>query len=321
MTDPLRTVQIVARQLETPDIVALDLAPVDGRALPGFTAGAHIDVEVGTGLLRQYSLCALPCDRGTYRIGVLRDPASRGGSAAMHALGVGDRVRISAPRNHFELVSGSHETLLLAGGIGVTPLLCMAEELHRAGSSFNLHYCARSRAGAAFLPALQEAPYANRVRLHFDDGEAAQRLDIDCVLAGAADGAHLYVCGPGGFMGWVIDAAQRAGWPEARIHREYFKADTPVPTARDQPFRVRLERSGCVFDIPADRSIVSVLHEHAIELPVSCESGVCGTCLTGLLAGEADHRDYYLTAEEKARGDQILPCCSRARSTLLVLDL
>jgi vanillate O-demethylase ferredoxin subunit len=316
-----RTVEITRRCLETSDIVVLELASVDGSALPAFTAGAHIDVEPRPGLLRQYSLCALQSEQGQYRIGVLRDPASRGGSVAVHALAQGDRLRISEPRNQFELATGSRDALLLGGGIGVTPLLCMAEELDRRGAGFRLHYCARSASRAAFLPALRAAPYAHRVALHFDDGAAAQKLDIDAELAAASPGTHLYVCGPSGFMAWVLQAAERAGWEADRIHREYFRAEAPGPIAGDRPFRVRLDRSGRVLDIPTDQSIIAVLHANGIDVPVSCESGVCGTCLIGVLAGQPDHRDVYLTDAEKSRGDQILPCCSRARSELLVLDL
>jgi vanillate O-demethylase ferredoxin subunit len=320
MNEVWRDVAVIARRAETADIVVLDLAASDGRELPSFEAGAHIDVEIRPDLRRQYSLCALPASPCVYRIGVLRDPHSRGGSAAMHALDVGARLRISEPRNHFPLCRDAAGTLLFAGGIGVTPLLCMADELQRRGAAFSLHYCARSAGHAAFLADLRAADYAERVALHFDD-HAEQRLDIDAVLADARPAAHLYVCGPGGFMAWIEAAAERAGWPAAQVHREYFSAEPPAAQAGDQPFRVRLAQSGRVLDVPADRSIVAVLRDHGIALPVSCEAGVCGTCLTGLLAGEAEHRDYYLTDEEKARGDQILPCCSRARSSLLVLDL
>lgn len=317
----LRTVEIVERHLETPDIVVLDLAPADGRALPGFAAGAHIDVELSSGLLRQYSLCALRSEQGCYRIGVLRDPASRGGSVAMHARRLGERLRISEPRNNFTLTPGAHETLLLAGGIGVTPLLSMAEELHSAGAAFKLHYCARSVAQAAFLPALRVAPYADRVALHFDDAAPEQKLVIDAVLAASPPDTHLYVCGPGGFMAWVIAAAERAAWPANQLHREYFKVDAPAPLVGDQPFQIQLAQSGQLFNVPANRTIVAVLRDAGIDLPISCESGVCGTCLTGVLAGEPDHRDFYLSPEEKARGDQMLPCCSRALSSTLLLDL
>jgi vanillate O-demethylase ferredoxin subunit len=197
----------------------------------------------------------------------------------------------------------------------------MAEELHCAGRDFTLHYCARFAVSAAFVGMLRATPYGDRVVLHFDDGDAAQKLDLDAVLTGADRDTHLYVCGPAGFMGWVIDTAVAAGWPDAQVHREYFKADAPLAQARDGAFEVRLARSGRVFNVPADRSIAAVLIEAGVDLPVSCESGVCGTCLCSVLEGMPDHRDYFLTAEEKAAGNQMLPCCSRASSPLLVLDL
>ena len=313
--------RIAGRRMETADIVALTLADPNGADLPGFTAGAHIDVEIQPGLVRQYSLMALPNAGGTYQIGVLKDPASRGGSVALHALRQDDHIRISAPRNHFSLAAGDHPTLLFAGGIGVTPLMCMAEELHRAGRPFKLHYCARSASRAAFVDLLQTAPYADRVELHFDDGDASDKLGLDALLTATDRRAHLYVCGPAGFMEWVIGAALGAGWPDAQIHREYFKADPPVVLADDGVFQVRLAKTGREFRVPADRSIAAVLIGAGVDVPLSCEAGVCGTCLCTVLDGVPDHRDYFLTPDEKARGNQILPCCSRAKTPLLVLDL
>jgi vanillate O-demethylase ferredoxin subunit len=316
-----RLLRVAARGRETDDIATFDLADPGGLELPAFTAGAHIDIELGPGLTRQYSLLNDPAERRRYQIGVLKDPNSRGGSVAMHAVKEGDFVPVSGPRNHFPLHPAPHYALLLAGGIGITPLLSMARQLHREGQNFALHYCARAAAQAAFLPALRTSGFAGSVHLHFDNEGDAQRLDLTAVLAALPADAHVYVCGPSGFMGWCLDTAAAAGIAEARLHREYFKAAEPDVTATESAFQVKLASSGKILDIPADVTILNVLRANGVHLPASCESGVCGTCLTGVLAGKPDHRDVYLTTQERAVGDVIMPCCSRAASPLLVLDI
>lgn len=316
-----RQMRVTARRQETEDIVTLDLCdPADGE-LPSFSAGAHIDIEAGPGLIRQYSLLNDPAERNRYRIGVLRDRASRGGSQAMHRLAVGDIVYIAGPRNHFELHAGPHHTWLLAGGIGVTPLLCMAQQLQADNRTFTLDYCVRSAAQAAYVSALQEAPFAGSVHVHLDDGAEAQRLHIDERLAMMAPGTHIYICGPAGFMAWCIAAAARAGVPHAQVHVEYFKAAEPADAGTDLEFDIKLGSSGATLHVPPHASILSVLRDHGITIPASCETGVCGTCLTPVLAGRPDHRDVYLSKQEREAGDVILPCCSRALSPLLVLDI
>jgi vanillate O-demethylase ferredoxin subunit len=313
--------RVAAMAQETPDILAFDLCDPEGSAMLCFTAGSHIDVEVAPGMVRQYSLLNAPIERHRYRIGVLKDPKSRGGSVAMHAVKPGDLIRIAGPRNHFELALGDHPTLLLAGGIGVTPLLSMAQHLHQNGKAFSLHYCARSRAQAAFLSDLQSSPYTQNVRTHFDDETPEQRLDIKSVLSALAPETQIYVCGPPGFMGWCIEAAIDAGIPEPSIHREYFNAPAAPSDGQDIAFQVAIASSGSVYDVPAGLSILHVLRDHGIAVPASCETGVCGTCLTGILSGIPDHRDCYLSKQERAANDVMLPCCSRAKSPRLVLDL
>ncbi|WP_343721831.1 PDR/VanB family oxidoreductase [Herbaspirillum seropedicae] len=313
-------VKVAARREEAHDIIALELVAVDGAALPAFTAGAHIDVHLPGGLVRQYSLCNAPHEQHRYQIGVLRDVNSRGGSVAVHeALKLGDILTISTPRNQFALVPAQH-SLLLAGGIGVTPILCMAEALAAAGASFEMHYCARSPARQAFRERIAASGFAARVVHHYDDGEAAQKLDLDALLAQADPATHLYVCGPAGFIAHVVDTARARGWPEAQVHFEYF-GTAPVKADGNGAFEVKLASSGQVYTIPPERTVIQVLCEHGVDVPVSCEQGICGTCLTRVLEGEPDHRDQYLTDEERAANDQFTPCCSRARSALLVLDL
>jgi len=313
-------VRIVRKAIEAVDIVSLELAAADGGALPGFSAGSHIDVEVAPGLVRQYSLCNDPAETHRYLIGVLRDPASRGGSVAVHdRLQQGQVIRISAPRNHFPLVPASR-SLLFAGGIGVTPILCMAERLAQSGAEFDMHYCARSAERAAFVARIRDAGFAERVFMHYDDGDATQKLDLATVLERADAGTHLYVCGPGGFIDFVTQGAHARGWAPERIHFEYF-AGQQVDTSADRAFEVKLASSGKVVTVPASQTVVAALRQAGVTVEVSCEQGVCGTCLTRVLDGQPDHRDNYLTDEEKAANDQFLPCCSRARGPLLVLDL
>jgi vanillate O-demethylase ferredoxin subunit len=316
-----RQMRVAARRQETEDIVTLDLADPAGHDLPAFSAGAHIDIEAAAGLVRQYSLLNDPAERHRYRIGVLRDRASRGGSQAMHRLAVGDIVYVAGPRNHFELRSGPHHTWLLAGGIGLTPLLCMAQQLQRDNREFTLDYCVRGAAQAAYLSTLRQAAFAASVQVHLDDGAPEQRLNIEERIAAMPPGTHMYICGPAGFMAWCIEAACRAGVPEAQVHVEYFKAAGPADVKTEREFQVRLASSGALLNVPPHASILSVLRAHGIALPASCEAGVCGTCLTPLLAGRPDHRDVYLSKAERDAGDVILPCCSRALSPLLVLDI
>ena len=318
MTQIAVTVQ--RRKQEALDIASFELVKPDGSALPGFSAGSHIDVQVPGGLTRQYSLCNDAAEQHRYRIAVLRDANSRGGSSAMHdAVKEGDTLLISEPRNHFPLVH-AQRTLLFAGGIGVTPLLCMAQRLATSGAAFELHYCTRSAERTAFRDEIAASSYAGRVQFHFDDGDAAQKLDLEALLRQRDAGTHIYVCGPTGFIDWVVKTADRLGWSKEQVHLEYFSA-APQDTTGDRPFQVKIASSGAVYDVPADQTIVHALQEHGIEILTSCEQGVCGTCITRVLQGECDHRDLYFTDEEKAKHDQFTPCCSRAKSPLLVLDL
>ncbi len=318
---PELKVRVARKRTEAQDICSFELVEPQGRPLPAFTAGAHLDVHAGSGLVRQYSLCQ-PCDQaGRYVIAVLREPASRGGSKAMHDdVREGDLLNISAPKNHFEMASGVHKSLLLAGGIGVTPILCMAETLARAGAAFEMHYCVRSRERAAFVGQMQAAVFASSVHLHFDDGPAEQRVDLQAILDQPDAHTHLYVCGPKGFMDATLSTARAKGWPEAQIHFEYFSAEV-VKSDSDAEFDVVLASSGRVLRVARDQTVVQALAAAGVEVPTSCEQGVCGTCLTRVIDGVPDHKDMYLTPMEQAKNDQFTPCCSRAKSQRLVLDL
>ncbi|MEY4652140.1 MAG: hypothetical protein RI884_721 [Pseudomonadota bacterium] len=311
-------VKVLARHEEAEGIYSYELARPDGAPLPAFSAGSHIDVHLPGGIVRQYSLYNNDQETHRYRIAVLRDPASRGGSIAMHdQVKTGDMLTISAPRNHFPLVS-SPFSLLLAGGIGITPLLCMAQRLAATDRDFRLHYCTRSLSRTALKDSV--AALGDRARLHLDDGDASQKLDLPKALAAAPAGTRLYVCGPAGFIDFVVNTAKAAGWPTDHLHMEYFGA-APQDTTGDRAFEVRIASTGKTYTIAADKTVLAALQEQDVDVLASCEQGVCGTCLTRVLEGECDHRDMYLTDDEKARNDQFLPCCSRAKSPLLVLDL
>lgn len=314
-------VRVARKQTEAEGIVSLLLAPLDDAVLPPFTAGAHIDLHLPNGLVRQYSLCNEPSDDGHYRIGVLRDPQSRGGSVAVHdALQAGNVISISEPRNHFPLAEQAPHHLLMGGGIGITPLLAMAETLSQRGEAFTLHYATRSRERTAFTQRLAQSPFARHVHLHTDDGPAEQRLNIDAVLRDAPQGAHMYVCGPQGYMDAVLGTARAQGWPETRLHMEFFGA-APTQTDQDGGFEVELAQSGRVIAVGKTQTTLQALLDAGVDIPMSCEQGVCGTCLTRVISGVPDHRDHYLTPEEHAVNDQFLPCCSRSLSPRLVLDL
>jgi vanillate O-demethylase ferredoxin subunit len=315
------TVTVRKKTVEAEDIVSFELVSVDDKPLPPFSAGSHIDVQIGPDLMRQYSLCNNPAESHRYMIGVLKDPTSRGGSTAMHELvNEGDTLTISTPKNHFPLAHEARRSLLLAGGIGITPILCMAERLAVIDGDFDMHYCTRSRARTAFRSRIESSGFASQVRFHVDDGDAEQKLDLARLLDGPNGGTHLYVCGPKAFMDAVLGTARAKGWREEQLHYEFFSAD-PVKLDSDSSFEVKLASSGKVVKVVKDQTVVQALAAIGVEVPVSCEQGVCGTCITRVLAGEPDHRDMYLTSTEQALNDQFLPCCSRAKSPLLVLDL
>jgi vanillate O-demethylase ferredoxin subunit len=314
------SVKVVKKVAEATDIASFELASIDGTPLPAFSAGSHIDVDLGDGLVRQYSLCNEPNETHRYVIAVLRDPVSRGGSSAMHdRIDVGTEMVISEPKNHFPLVNAKR-SLLFAGGIGVTPILCMAERLAQIGADFDMHYSSRSPDRMAFRERIAASTFADRVHFHFDDGDAGQKLDVKKIIADAPPDAALYVCGPGGYIDHVINTAKAQGKAADTIHKEYFGAVVQV-SADDGVFDVKIASSGKVYAVPTDKTVLEVLVQNGVDVPFSCEQGVCGSCLTRVLDGTPDHRDMYLSDEEQAQNDQFMPCCSRAKSKLLVLDL
>jgi vanillate monooxygenase ferredoxin subunit len=303
---------------ETPEVRCFELEATDGRSLPPITPGAHIDVHLSKGLIRQYSLWNGPEDTETYFIGVKREPQSRGGSAAMHALAEGQQLMISEPRNNFELVQASSPSLLLAGGIGITPLLSMARHLKARGFESSLHLFSRSEVLSPFAALLK-----NVLGAEIHAGLMPPDLDnvIEDLLRREGDNAHLYICGPGPFMSLVRERAAKAQWPESNIHLEYFSAQPTIFAIVDEPFEVVLHRSGRTISVKSGQTIIQAMEESGVPVLTSCEQGVCGTCVTGVIEGEPDHRDQYFNSAEHASGKVITPCVSRCKGKRLVLDL
>lgn len=302
------------------DVLIFDLLPQAGT-LPPWQAGAHIDLFLDDDLVRQYSLCGDPADRARYRLGVLLEPQGRGGSRAVH-----DRVRpgatlaIGAPRNLFPLDTGHRgEALLVGGGIGVTPLIAMAHTLTHANQRFTLHYVARD---PVFTPLLAREGFAAQVQIHDRSQPDTPRFDPHAAIAaaiarnGGASELCVYSCGPVGLMDAVAEAALALGLTPEQIHREAFSA---LPVENGGSFEVLAAKSGVRVTVAADEPITAALARAGVKVRVNCEQGICGTCVATVLEGEPDHRDEYLTEDE--RTDQIALCCSRALSPLLVVDL
>ena len=321
MTVETLKVRVARKRDEADGICSLVLLPVAGSVLPPFTAGAHIDLHLGQGLVRQYSLCNPPSDAQQYVVAVLRDPASRGGSQAVHEqVKEGQELEISAPKNHFPLAADGKQHLLLAGGIGVTPLMAMAEQLSADGADFALHYFARSASKAAFADRFRDSAFASRVHTHWDDAPQVPPVSLATLIGQPQAGQHLYVCGPKGFMDAVLATARAQTWPEDQLHFEFFGGQV-VHDASDATFTVKLASSGLQIQVGPEQTVVQALHKAGVDVPIACEQGVCGTCLTRVLSGVPDHKDLYLTPEEQAVNDQFTPCCSRAKTAVLVLDL
>lgn len=285
--------------------------------LPPFTAGAHLSLELPSGLVRQYSLCNDPAEAGRYVVAVKREDGGRGGSREMHTvLRPGDILKSRAPTNHFPLAPAPAKALLIAGGIGVTPIMAMARSLVREGRPFHLLYLARSRAEAAFVDEIQVFGAKNTIQLHFDD-EAGGLFDLKGLLALLGPEVHLHCCGPTPLMNAVRAAAE--GWAEDRLHFEFFVNDKAASEEGDQAFTLELSRSKRSVEVAAQETPLAALLRAGIDVDYSCSEGTCGTCITRVLEGEVDHRDAVLSPTEKAKN--IVLCCSRAKGKKLVIDL
>ena len=322
MSIPKLTVRVARKTLAAEGICCVELVPAnDVHVLPAFTAGSHVDVYLPGDIVRQYSLCNDPVETDRYVLGVLSDPNSRGGSRAMHeAVMEGCTLEISVPKNHFELSPNAQQHVLFAGGIGITPILSMVQFLARNSQPFKMHYCTRSKATTAFAQALSVPSLAPHVTHYFDDVIDAPKLELETELKAVHPGTHIYVCGPKGFMDWVLGTARSYGWPENQLHYEFFAAEAPDLSDAGS-FNVRIASSGQIIHIPKDKTVVQALAECGIDIETSCEQGICGTCLTGVKEGRPDHKDLFLTQEERDLNDQFTPCCSRSLSPFLLLDL
>ena len=287
----------------------------DGGALPPATPGAHLTLHLPNGLERQYSLVEAKANPTSYTVGIKRDGASRGGSSWIHDhLKVGMRLLVDPPRNNFPLNEDAQRTVLFAGGIGITPIYCMATRLAALGRSFALHYSCRSRADAAFL---RELAGEAHVHLHIDDEQAGRFLPIADLVAAAPQGAHLYCCGPAPMLAAFEAAA--TGRPPEQIHVEYFTQQHEAATSGG--FTVVLARSQREFVVPDGKTILQALRDGGFDAAHSCEEGVCGACETKVIEGVPDHRDSVLSQAERSAGKTMMICCSGALSPKLVLDL
>jgi ferredoxin-NADP reductase len=298
-------------RLEAQDIVSVELRPAAGGEFPAFTAGAHIDLHLPNGLVRSYSLFNAPHERHRYRVAVLRDKASRGGSRCVHEqLRVGATIAISAPRNNFELHEDALHSVLVAGGIGITPLLCMAQRLKQIGKSFELLYLARSAIKALDVP----------VHWHFDS-EAGGPPDLKALLASRArDGTHYYACGPAVMLDAFEAACVSLGYQNAHIER-FAAVEVAAASDAKATYTVELKRSGKVVTVTPDLSLLAALTSVGAVPDTSCLEGVCGSCETAVLSGTPDHRDSVLTGAERAAGKTMMVCVSGCKSERLVLDL
>ncbi|MDF3346007.1 PDR/VanB family oxidoreductase [Acinetobacter pittii] len=314
----LYDVVVKNRHVEGGNIAVMEFESATSATLPKVEAGAHIDVHLPNGMVRQYSLCQNPNDEGKFRLGILRDPESRGGSvSAFDEIKDGMQIQVSEPKNLFPLLKAKH-SVLIGGGIGITPLITMAYQLAHEGASFELHYCGASPEKCAFVDEIKNGELAQYTTFHFKSEGASHRAFFESAIKDIDLESHIYTCGPVGFMDWVINLATTHDFPEQQIHKEYFQVETD--TSGDS-FEVVAERSGKIIMVEAGETILQALAKEGIEIEMSCEQGVCGTCMCDVIEGEPDHRDVYFTDEEKASNEQILVCCSRSKTPRLVLDI
>jgi len=310
------SVTVTAKDITAQGVARLRLEPLK-CALPTFQPGAHIDVHLQNGLVRQYSLTNGPGETDHYTIGVKLEPDSRGGSSTIHALNLGDNLAISVPRNNFPLRQDAVETILIAGGIGMTPLLSMAQALNIQGLPFAFHYFVQSDAHIAFREEI--GTFAEAATIHKGLSPDDTGTKVSEILAKPGPARHVYICGPGPMLDTTRNIAGQAGWSDTQIHFEYFKNTIERNTSGS--FEIELARSAITLTVPEETSILDVLRENGINMSSSCELGACGTCRCTVIAGEIDHQDVYLTDSEKAAGNAMMTCVSRARSDRLILDI
>lgn len=300
---------------ETDLISVFRFAAADGSELPAYEPGAHVDFDLGPAGTRSYSLIDWPQVSGTFDVAVQREDEGQGGSKAMHALAAGQELSASGPKNDFPLAGNPGFSLLLAGGIGITPLISMATRLQRDGLPFELHYTARTASRMGFADSLRTA-FGAAVKLYFDDAEP---IDLAALLKARPGGADVYVCGPKGMIDAVRSAASDAGLPDGSVHVELFTS--PEQQDGDTSFEVEVRETGQVVTVAPGQTIIEALEDAGLDVMYDCQRGDCGICQTDVISGEPDHRDVVLSDAEKASGKVMQICVSRARSARLVLDL
>lgn len=303
---------------EAEGILSVELVPAEGAFFPPFTPGAHIDMHLPNGITRSYSLLNSPDESGRYVIGVLADSKSRGGSRYVHEqLRCGSTLSIGKPRNNFALDEDAPSTVLIAGGIGVTPMLCMYRRLRERGLPVRFVYCSRSRTQAAFLEELDAL--GGDVQLHFDNEHDGRPFDLVTFLAQQDKSTHAYCCGPNAMLGAFEAACVAVGLDN--VHIERFAAGVPVTVSQQTGYTVELARSGRTLSVPVGKALLDVLLEANVDVEYSCREGLCGACETRVLGGCPEHRDSVLTQSERAAGNAMMICVSGAKSATLVLDL
>jgi phthalate 4,5-dioxygenase reductase component len=313
------SLRVAEKKAIATDVQLFELVHPEGADLPVFTAGAHITVLTPNGLTRRYSLCNSPLERQRYCIAVKREAQGKGGSVSLiDGVQAGDMLSVvSGPLNYFELSTTASSHLLIAGGIGITPVLSMLHALHAQGAKFQLVYLSRTKQDAAFLDVLSQAPWASQVTVHHDQGDMAKAFDLRKLLSQQAPDQHLYCCGPRGLMQAVRELSKH--WSADSVHFEDFGSSEQPDKASAGEFEVRLKKSGVTVKVPAEISILEALRRQGVAVPSSCESGTCGTCRTPLLSGVAQHLDYVLDEDEQV--NEIMICVSRAKSRVLELDI
>ncbi|WP_343676385.1 PDR/VanB family oxidoreductase [Paraburkholderia heleia] len=327
MLAPALKLRIASIDAPTSLIKSFTLEAEDGALLPGFEPGAHVQVEIpaadgGVAQWRSYSLINTDPQIDTragvraYRLGIRREDVGRGGSRFMHTLQVGTTLTVRAPVNHFPLATPP-SVILIAGGIGITPMAAMAAQLSAQNHDYTLHFSGRTRDALPFVEELR-AFAGERLVLHADD-DSATRLSIDALLEGAALNQPIYVCGPAGMIDAVLAAARQRGWHECDLHYELFSE--AAPQEGDTAFEIELKSSGKVLTVPADKSVLDTLLDNGVDVMYDCRAGYCGLCSTHVCSGEVDHRDTYLSDADKVAGKVMQVCVSRCRSERLVLDL
>ncbi|WP_340151308.1 PDR/VanB family oxidoreductase [uncultured Sneathiella sp.] len=312
--------EVATIDTETDEIKVFSLIPESASFLEYISPGSHIDVYIGD-LVRQYSLCNGPLTKDFLQIAVKKEENSGGGSRSMHEnVKIGQHLKIGLPRNHFPLISNASEYILIAGGIGITPLLSMARHLFAQGRKFTLVYFARSAEHAAFRQELSEPDMKEHIKLFYGLNPAETRQKIDNLLGSPQPDTHVYACGPKPFLDEII-AITDSTWPKENVHFEYFQAAPITNDKENKSFKVKLSRTGEIFEIPPEKTIAEVLKENNVPVDLSCEQGICGTCLTAVLEGTPDHRDEMLSPDIRDEGQIMTICVSRSKSDMLVLDL